>query len=182
MLPCEAEAALLPLNEHCQAQFQLASIAKPSWVSTIIALHNHHHTQPPHHPTGKVSKHHLQSSEEAAIWQVTLLLTHQPNTAQLNLSWAWHSSAPACSQFLLDNTPCHNLLLFINFPRILLWNNLLFSCYLYFNFCLASAANLACLSDHHHNSEHFTYMHLVYLSGYMVLLSLSLQNKVTFLF
>ena len=101
------------ITSYCQAQFQLASRAKPSWVSTIITLHNHP-------TTGKVSKHHLQSSQEAEIWQTTLFLTHltiretnkwfltplipknnnnlfdQPNTAQLNLSLAKHSSAPAC--------------------------------------------------------------------------------------
>ena len=108
----------------CQAQIRLVSIAKLSWVITIIALHNHHHPT-----TGKVSKHHLQSSQEHLAgnlhsnpledswYKINILnpshppssknnnnnLSDQPNTAQLNLSSAWHSSAPACINYLSGN-------------------------------------------------------------------------------
>ena len=96
---------------YCQAQIQLVSIAKLSWVSTIIALHNHHHhhTQPPPGKYPNTTCNPLRRLKD--LWNKKIFpppkkkkntnLFDQPKTAQLNLSWAWHSSALACFSLLM---------------------------------------------------------------------------------
>ena len=66
-------AALKESWDNCQAQFLLASIARPSWVSTIIALH-----QTPTRPNPTRPNRESIQTPLAILsgWQATLLLTH----------------------------------------------------------------------------------------------------------